>query len=131
MWPEPIVRVFPGSQSRGHGSDCEITVITLPELLPAGAVEALDPAIELGGAGRQDVDRNIVGRTDLFELGHELTSPINLDGPDAEREAIEQIVEEGRGGAAVARERTPTAATRETTSMALNWRSWDPSPEER
>ena len=56
--PGVIVGVFPGPQRRLQGRQLQIPVIELPELAARGAVEAFDPAIELGRAGRQDEQRD-------------------------------------------------------------------------
>src|SRR5680860_1057624 len=99
MGPNGIVLLLPLPQRGGQAGQVEIAVVALPELLTSGAVESLHTAVERGGARRQHKDRNAIVRAALLELSHELRAAIDLDGPNGERKAIDQVVQKISGGA--------------------------------
>ncbi len=68
------------------------------ELLVVGAVGPLDAAIQLRRATRQHEQTNLTQLTGLFEIGGELAAAIDLQSAHRERHALQQVVEELRGG---------------------------------
>ena len=77
----------------------------LIELLCVGAVSAFDPAVELGGAGRQDKELDAALQASLLEEGGELATAIHLQGAQGKGqtafEGIEKQLGRRGGGPAV------------------------------
>ena len=68
------------------------------ELVAPGALQALDAAVELGRARRQDVERDALLLAGGLELGHELRAAVDLDGGELEGQLGDELVEEAGGG---------------------------------
>src|SRR5215204_5633189 len=96
VWSDGIVVLLPGVQRLLQRWQVEVLRITLPELPPRGAVEALDPAVELGRAGRQHIEGDPSVLAGLLELGHELRSAIDLERLHRERHPGYEFVEKGQ-----------------------------------
>jgi hypothetical protein len=76
MGSKMIGRRLPSPQGGINRNQVEFPVGALPKRFLAGAVEALDAAVEVWGPGRQHEEGNIVGGTGLLEVGPELTPPL-------------------------------------------------------
>src|SRR5581483_11335309 len=68
------------------------------ELVAPGTVGAFDGAVELGGLGRQDVEREVALLAGGLELGLELGAAVDLEGVDLVGQGGEELVEELGGG---------------------------------
>ena len=75
-----------------------VQVRDLIELLPGRPIGPLDVSVELGATGRVDVERKADLAAGLLELGFELRAPVDLEGPETERELFSQIMEEVGAG---------------------------------
>jgi hypothetical protein len=79
----------------------------------------------LRAARRKDTEDNHLPLTGSFEGAHELRAAIDLNRLDRKGQA-RRSVRKAVAVPAVAWLRTPTAASRETTSTAGNWRRSNP-----
>lgn len=75
------------------GGDGEFARIPTPELDACGVVVALDDAVELGPARRQDLLGDVVALAGLLELGPELAAAVDLDGTDREGHVADDVRE--------------------------------------
>ena len=108
-----VVAELLGAQKDLQLSDRIGRVEHLVELLFVRALGALDVAVELGRARRQDEEHQASFLAGRLELGLELGAAINLDRPDREGHAGDELVEEGGrrlgAGAVVDVEHVPAA----------------------
>ncbi len=97
-----IVLSFRCAQGQLEGGEVEIAVIALPEIASHRAIEALNAAMGVGAARRQNIKGNALLVTRAFEIRHELCAAIDLDRLDRHRHTGTELVEEGggRGGGA-------------------------------
>ena len=70
----------------------------LVKLFGVGAIGALDGAVELGRARRQDEPMEAARLAGLFELGGKLGAAVDLHGADGKGHAMLQGIEERSGG---------------------------------
>ena len=75
-----VIDFFPLPQFAVEGVEVQGIGMDLIELLGVGAVDALDRAIEFGGAGRQDEQQQSALLAGLLELGGELAAAVDLAG---------------------------------------------------
>src|SRR5680860_1795985 len=99
MRSDRIVRDLPVLERLLERRQVELALVTLPELAPRRAVEPFDPAIELGAARRQHVERDLVILAGLLERAHELTPTVDLDRLDWDRQTGDELVQKGGGRA--------------------------------
>src|SRR3990172_3258343 len=100
--PDRVVGGLPRPQLGLERAEIGLGVGDLVELLGVGPVGALDRAVELGAARRQDEEGDAPRLAVRLELGHELAAAVDADRPDREghprREGIEDADRARRRG---------------------------------
>ena len=77
--------------------DIQVSAVKRIELVAAGAIGALDTAVQLGRSGWQHIEWNVQFLAGCFELGHEFTAAIDLDRLDLERRLLLEILQKASG----------------------------------
>jgi len=98
VWSMGIVVDLPSPRGCLHGGRVQLARIALPELAADRAVEPPDPAVALGGAGRQDGEGDLALLTGRLAAGHELPAPVPLNALDRGRHPGHRFGEELLGG---------------------------------
>ena len=105
MRPIVVVEALEFGQLDVQGSDAQLAVAGLVELVAAHRVGALDAAAAIGASGRQHEQFDAALLAGGLELGHGLAAAVDLHRLDIERRLADQVVEEscgaGCGGARV------------------------------
>ena len=78
-------------------ADIQVSTVKRIKLVAAGAIGALDTAVQLGRFGWQHIQRDVQLLTGRFELGHELAAAIDLDRLDLERQLLLEVLQKARG----------------------------------
>ena len=97
VWALVVVEELVPGEPWGDVGDGERAVVPVPELDAGGAVGALDAAVPLRAARRQDVEGDVERLAGALEVGHELGAAVDLDGLDGERHGVGHGVEEAPG----------------------------------
>ena len=105
MRPVVVVEALEFGQLDVQGSDAQLAVVELVELVAAHRVGALDAAVVFWASGRQHEQFDAALLAGGLELGHELAAAVDLHRLEVERRLADEMVEEscgaGCGGARV------------------------------
>jgi hypothetical protein len=75
VWPDAILLLLPDAQRRLQRPQCQIAVTEFSELVAGSPIGALQSAIELGRAGRQDEAGDGLRLARSFVFSHDLAAP--------------------------------------------------------
>src|SRR5688500_13457028 len=94
MRSDLVVDVLPTEKIRPQASDSPVQVVDLVELFPVGAVAALDAAVELRRARRQDEQGKVSLLTEDLEVSLEFGAAVDLERPHHVGCALQDRVQE-------------------------------------